>query len=152
MPWCNFFQTDSWTQNMHKHKRRDLSYQPITADHMQSYYDGGIAFSHMTFPHSFSITPHQWTQGRRESLLFEWNELISFSKYDCSVLQCKSVFSPPHKSQQNHRRSVSFCPRQRCVPSETLHRHGSSEDSCAQSGFSCCIVWCWCETKAESFR
>ncbi len=78
MTWCNFFQTNLWMQNMHKHKRRDLSYQPITDDHMQSYYDGGIAFSHMTFPHSFSITPHQWTQGgERESLIWvKWTHFI----------------------------------------------------------------------------
>jgi len=33
---------------------------PIITDHIQSQQDGGIASSHVTFPHSFSITPH-WT-------------------------------------------------------------------------------------------
>ncbi len=32
------------------------SQQNITS-HIQSYHDGGIASSHMSFPHSFSITP-----------------------------------------------------------------------------------------------
>ncbi len=46
-----FIQTDSWTQNMQEHKRWDLSHEPITAEHNQSY--------HITCPHSFSIAPHQ---------------------------------------------------------------------------------------------
>ncbi len=70
-----FIQTDC---NAHKYKRRDLSYEPITAKHNKScplYHCGGIA-SRMTFPYSFSVTPHQtcfrvsvktqWAQGRQE--------------------------------------------------------------------------------------
>ncbi len=51
---CSLFfliQTDSWTQNVQEHKRWDLSHEPITAEHNQSY--------HITCPHSFSIAPHQ---------------------------------------------------------------------------------------------
>ncbi len=36
---------------MQEHKRWDLSHEPITAEHNQSY--------HITCPHSFSIAPHQ---------------------------------------------------------------------------------------------
>ncbi len=33
--------------------------QPIITSHVQSYRDGGVASSHVTFAHSFSVTPHQ---------------------------------------------------------------------------------------------
>ncbi len=66
-------------KNAHKHKiyRMNQS-QPNITSHVQSYRDGGITSSHVTFSHSFSITPTkldarfrgsvktQLAQGRRE--------------------------------------------------------------------------------------
>ncbi len=37
--------------------------QPNITSHIQSYRDGGIASSHMTYPHSFSVTPHTQAHG-----------------------------------------------------------------------------------------
>ncbi len=47
MPIVLLIQSDLW--NMHKHKRLDLSHEPIKAEHNQTHRDEGIASSHVTF-------------------------------------------------------------------------------------------------------
>ncbi len=55
-----FIQSDSW---MRTNTRVGIYHinqsQPNITSHIQSYRDGGVASSHVTFPHSFLITPHQ---------------------------------------------------------------------------------------------
>ncbi len=55
-----FIQTDSRMWNMHEHGIYCMNQsQSNITSHIQSYCDGGIASSHVTFACSFSITPHQ---------------------------------------------------------------------------------------------
>ncbi len=52
-----FIQMDLQKWNMHKHKRRDLSHEPSTAKHNQSFHRHCLLSC--GFPHSFSVTSKQ---------------------------------------------------------------------------------------------
>ncbi len=71
-----FIQTDSWTQNVQEHKRWDLSHEPITAEHNQSYPIilrwRHFLLSHDFPPFIFNCPPPNPTAGFRGSVKTQW--------------------------------------------------------------------------------